>query len=402
MAWINTCDNPLIENTGKWELDLLPGATAHPMAPAVNPMHRHSAIPAALLLAAILSPAGAARAAALRSEVKRLPSLRGAALKPIPTGEAKYSMPPFAIGQCIVCHVSNDPKKPGPIKHATINEECFSCHDDVKEVMARPYKHSTKDTCTDCHNPHNSREPALLHSEQVALCTSCHVGIGAQMAAAKVKHFALTKDKKCANCHNPHASNIERVLIALPFNLCVNCHSRDGMASADGKPMPNYTKLLADNPVWHDPVKAKDCSACHRTHGGEYYRLLVNNYPETFYAPFEKKTYALCFGCHNEKVVSEAVTTALTGFRDGSKNLHYTHVVRERGRTCRACHEVHAAKQAKRIRENVPYGPAGWLLNIGFTRTATGGTCIRTCHESKSYNNKVLTSAAPSGGVRAE
>jgi predicted CXXCH cytochrome family protein len=358
------------------------------------------AVPAVALGLLLARPAPGA---SLRTELRRFPAMRGAALKPLPASEAKYSMAPFMVGQCVVCHQSNDPKKPGPIRHASINEECFSCHDDVHEVMSRRFKHaSAKDSCTDCHNPHNSKEPALLHQEMVTLCTSCHVGIGAQMAAAKVKHHALNKEKKCANCHNPHAANVERLLIALPFDLCVNCHSKDGMLASDGKPMPNYTRLLTENTVWHEPVKAKDCSACHRTHGGEYYRLLIAPYPATFYAPFDKKTYGLCFGCHNEKVVSEPQTTTLTGFRDGSQNLHYTHVVKERGRTCRACHEVHAAKQAKRMRQNVPYGPGGWLLNIGFTKTATGGTCIKTCHPQKSYNNKLLTSSTPASGKPTE
>lgn len=366
-------------------------------------MRRHLLVAASMLSVGLLVPAGRALGAQLRTEVKRSPILRGAALKPYPANVAKFGMAPFMAGQCIVCHQSNDPQKPGPIKHASINEECFSCHDDVREVMSRRFKHvSAKDSCTDCHNPHNSKEPALLHTDMVTLCTSCHVGIGAQIKAAKIKHFAITKDKKCSNCHNPHAANVERLLIALPFNLCVNCHSKDGMLSTDGKPMPNYTKLLSENPVWHDPVKAKDCSACHRTHGGENYRLLIAAYPETFYAPFEKKTYALCFSCHNEKVVSEAQTNTLTGFRDGSRNLHFLHVVKERGRTCRACHEVHAAKQSKRMRESVPYGPGGWLLNIGFTKTPTGGTCIKTCHQQKSYNNKTLTSSMPVGGKQAE
>lgn len=357
----------------------------------------------ALLLLVTLVPALPVAAAPLRTEVRRFAVKRGAALKPVPASVAKHSMPPFASGQCIVCHVSNDPNKPGPIRHASINEECFSCHDDLQEAMGRRYKHTpAKESCTDCHNPHNSVEPALLHTEMVGLCTTCHTGIGQQMASAKVKHTALYKEKKCSNCHNPHAANVERLLIGLPFNLCVNCHAKDGMVAVDGKPMPNYKKLLSENTVWHDPVKAKDCSACHRTHGGENYRLLVQPYPESFYAPFEKKTYALCFSCHNEKVVSEQQTTTLTGFRDGSTNLHYIHVVKERGRSCRACHEVHAAKQAKRMRENVPYGKGGWLLNIGFTKTETGGTCIKTCHAQRTYNNKVMTSAAPGASGQAQ
>ena len=43
---------------------------------------------------------------------------------------------------------------------------------------------SGKAACNSCHNPHNSREPGLLHGEMVALCNSCHTGIAAQMTTA--------------------------------------------------------------------------------------------------------------------------------------------------------------------------------------------------------------------------
>jgi predicted CXXCH cytochrome family protein len=294
---------------------------------------------------AFLLLAADAQAAPIKTEVTKAPIRRGIDVKPLPPDKAPRTHAPFQSGQCGVCHVNNDAQKPGPIRHASVNEQCFECHDDVREIMKRRYTH-------------------------------------------------VPAREACTHCHNPHASNIERILIALPFDLCVTCHSKDAMVASDGKQMTNYKKWLAENRIWHDPVRAKDCSACHRTHAGDNFRLLVAEYPRDFYAPYERKNYALCYGCHNDKVISVEQTTTLTAFRDGSRNLHYVHVNRDRGRTCRACHEVHASKQAHHIRDGVPYGAKGWILKIGYTRLPTGGSCVKTCHDEKTYNNKTLTSSA--------
>jgi predicted CXXCH cytochrome family protein len=338
----------------------------------------------------------AAAAAPLKTEVKKLAIRRGTAVAPLPREKATRFHAPFESGQCGVCHQNNDPQKPGPIRHATVNDQCFECHDDVRDIMSRKYKHvAAKEACTNCHNPHNANQPALLAADGVEVCTSCHAGIRRQLAKGKVQHGAVNKDKKCANCHNPHASHVERLLIALPFDLCVSCHSKDGMKASDGTPMTNFKRYLDENKIWHDPIRAKDCSACHRTHAGDNYRLLTAAFPSAFYAEYDRKAYALCYSCHNDRVVSVKETTTLTGFRDGSKNLHFVHVNRERGRTCRACHEVHASKQEHHIRESVPYGPKGWMLKVGYTKLPTGGTCVKTCHDTRTYNNKSLTSSAP-------
>ncbi len=351
---------------------------------------------AALAAMAVLLVSDRSFASPIKTEVNKAKIRRGVAVAPMPKEIATRSHAPYQSGKCGVCHVNNDAANPGPIKHESVNEECFSCHDDVRDIMARKYKHvPAVEACTDCHNAHNSVEPALLGEELVSLCLKCHAGIKNQMAKSRVQHDAVTKDKKCSNCHNPHAANIERILIALPFDLCVRCHSRDGMVSDDGKPMTNYKQWLAENKVWHAPIRAKDCSACHRTHASDNFRLLVNEYPTAFYAPYERKAYALCYGCHNDRVVSSEETTTLTGFRDGSRNLHYVHVNRERGRSCRACHEVHASKQDHHIRESVPYGKSGWELKVGYTKLPDGGSCAKTCHETRTYNNKTLTSSLP-------
>ncbi|HEX9244221.1 MAG TPA: cytochrome c3 family protein, partial [Anaeromyxobacter sp.] len=90
-----------------------------------------------VLAAAVLAlSASRASAAPIKSEVTRAPLRRGAAVAPLPKEKASHSHAPYESGQCGVCHVNNEPSNPGPIRHSSVNEECFECHDDVREIMA--------------------------------------------------------------------------------------------------------------------------------------------------------------------------------------------------------------------------------------------------------------------------
>jgi predicted CXXCH cytochrome family protein len=261
------------------------------------------------------------------------------------------------------------------------------CHDDFQKVMKRKHVHgAAEDKCTNCHNPHNASQPILLTQELVALCVSCHDDQKTQMTKMKVVHGALTTGKKCVGCHNPHASDVKPILIQLAGDLCISCHATDTITDAGGKPLTNFKKLLDANSEQHAPVATKDCSACHKAHASQNFRLLAKEYPPQFYSTYATNLYALCYECHDPKLAADPETTTLTQFRNGSKNLHYVHVNKsERGRTCRACHEVHAAKQAHIIRDGVPYGSAGWILKVNYTKTPTGGSCAKTCHGEQVY-----------------
>ncbi len=301
---------------------------------------------------------------------------------------------PFGTGECSLCHVvKKNGKGGGPLLRAG-NQTCYFCHEDVKKIMeSGRFQHRTAQACTNCHSPHNSVFPKLLVAKMPDLCLDCHIGIRKRMQSP-VKHAALTAAASCTGCHSPHASNVEKMLMRLPYEQCVGCHSTDDMTDARGKRLFNFKKLLAENPVKHSPVEQKDCSSCHEIHGSENTRLLRDPYPAEFYAPFEVGNYALCFRCHNERLVTVKQTTTDTRFRDGRRNLHYAHVnLAERGRICRVCHEVHAAKQSFLVREGVPYGPSGWVLKIGFTKNPDGGTCAKTCHANTSYVNTGTTAA---------
>ena len=106
-------------------------------------------------------------------------------------------------------------------------------------------------------------------------------------------------------------------------------------------------------------------------------------FPDSFYTSFESEKYDLCFACHDKQIILEEKTAA-TGFRNGEQNLHYLHVNREKGRSCRACHHEHAANQPNHIREEVPFGR--WRMQVEFEKTETGGSCSTGCHVPYKYD----------------
>jgi predicted CXXCH cytochrome family protein len=294
---------------------------------------------------------------------------------------------PFEAGDCSLCHKSADPKAPGPVTKASPGV-CLECHEEFNAVLKRPHVHAAaQGDCTSCHNPHNARQPKLLRDTRASLCTTCHADIGKAMNGA-VKHQPVSAGAQCTTCHDPHGAAIEKLLVRQPFELCMGCHDKDGLVGPNGRKLQNIKAWLDQNKEWHGPVAMRDCSGCHQPHGGDHFRLLKEEYPAEFYAGYSPRLYALCLSCHREEAFSTAQTTTLTDFRDGSRNLHYVHLQQPgKGRTCRACHEVHASKQEHHIRDGVPYGSSGWILKLNYKKTATGGSCDKTCHGEKAYSN---------------
>jgi predicted CXXCH cytochrome family protein len=158
------------------------------------------------------------------------------------------------------------------------------------------------------------------------------------------------------------------------------------VASGD-EMLTDMRALLFGNPAWHQPIREDGCTGCHQPHGSLNFRLLKDSFPETFYAGFDLDEYGLCFSCHESGAMTIQWTRTLTGFRDGNRNLHYVHVNKEkRGRTCRACHSLHASPSELHVREEVPYGK--WLMPINFEKQSDGGSCHPGCHKIEVYDRK--------------
>ncbi|MDH5604858.1 MAG: hypothetical protein OEY51_13000, partial [Cyclobacteriaceae bacterium] len=118
-------------------------------------------------------------------------------------------------------------------------------------------------------------------------------------------------------------------------------------------------------------------------HSTDKHTLLVADFPEGSYAAAEVNNFILCFMCHSPGLFQDKETESGTNFRDGKKNLHFTHVNGQKGRNCTMCHNVHGSKAVKLIAENVKFG--NWDMPIKYTPNEKGGSCQPGCHEKKTY-----------------
>lgn len=291
---------------------------------------------------------------------------------------------PMATGNCAICHDPHSSDHDALLKTPK-KTVCTRCHTEKDYSGEGLHMHTPlEEGCDGCHDSHASDNPFQLISPTESLCEICHGDLITDAENAESKHPIVVQGKKCANCHDPHGSLFEHNLKRDQLSLCLDCHNKP-IIGTDGKDY-NVYQIISKNPNKHGPVEDGNCTGCHDAHGSNYYKILIKEYPEKFYTPFVEKKYDLCFECHENTLVRDEKTTTLTGFRDGDRNLHYLHINREKGRTCRACHEIHAGEQPRHIRPETPFGE--WSIPMGFIKTETGGSCTPGCHKAYTYVNK--------------
>ena len=73
------------------------------------------------------------------------------------------------------------------------------------------------------------------------------------------------------------------------MTLCFECHDRE-IKLESGVTLGNIKQVIETGRSLHGPVSQSNCAACHQIHGGDFFRLLVQEYPAEFYAPFKEET----------------------------------------------------------------------------------------------------------------
>ncbi len=304
------------------------------------------------------------------------------------TTEYEFLHEPFESGDCNACHAPHVSEHKGLLFEGG-KDLCLMCHEVRKEEFERKYVHEPvgKD-CSICHDPHGSNAIAHLRTLKdkdgkyipykkplTESCLNCHRKLDPQVADqienSKVTHKPV-QDGKCTECHTPHSTNFTKQLKEQLKDICFKCH-------------PKIKKILTERLFKHGATKTNGCAQCHLVHGSNRKKLLRAQYSQEYQGKYDQKKFELCFGCHNVKTIEEKVSLS-TGFRNGSKNLHFAHVNRgDKGRFCITCHETHASDQEKHIRKNLTFKKK-FKITIEFTKTATGGGCVVGCHRPRKYD----------------
>jgi len=285
----------------------------------------------------------------------------------------KFIHGPVAANDCNVCHNPHGSENKFQLEQPGA-DLCFMCHEAKMSLMTMEYVHKpvSEGKCTSCHDAHNADFKFMLLNPVPDLCYGCHRD-HKEKFDNPYPHPPV-KEGRCPECHDSHASEVKFQLRREGAELCYSCH--------EGKKEEFTSKKHQ-----HGPVMQGDCVACHNPHGSQNPKILWKFFPAEFYTPFAVEKYELCFGCHQKTLTLDKYTSTLTDFRRGNENLHFLHVNREKGRTCRACHQVHASNQEKHVRNEVPFSKT-WNYQVRFTKKEGGGRCVVGCHKPQDYNRE--------------
>ena len=293
---------------------------------------------------------------------------------------------PVKGGACTLCHNPHKSKTPKLLRAPSVNDLCTSCHPSVARLLKKPQVHSAVKLlgCTACHDPHAENNELRLRMPRTEICFMCHIDKKEYAERVKNRHGAIFIRSRCLNCHNPHGSDHPKNLKAdTPMKVCLSCHDKVMAREEDGKVIRNMAKHFAENKDPHGPNQWGDCAMCHNPHGSDNYRMLKRPFPPRFYSSFDKDNY-ICFMCHDPAPFLNKETTS-TGFRNGKKSLHWVHVNKSKGITCRDCHDWHATNGLPHhLKEYTEFGKVKFPLN--YRPTKNGGFCGPLCHPRRGYD----------------
>lgn len=321
-----------------------------------------------------------------------------------------------AANACESCHRPHAAgMKPRLLNFSTEEQNCYSCHSgtvaaknleaefskasvhpitqttgihDPTESALNPARHVE---CVDCHNPHVVRNAtaAVAPAAPGSLAGVRGVNSGGTEIKPLQNEYEL-----CFRCHADGTSGTARV----PRQIAeTNTRQEFALANASFHPVLNVGK----NPgvpslilPW-SPASVMYCGDCHNNdqgpgnggtgpkgpHGSQFVPLLERNLLLTDFSPESYASYALCYKCHDQTIV--------TADRADSWLYHKKHVV-DNQTACTTCHDPHGVQANQRlINFNTDYVSQNGASPIEFNNLVPGNRyCTLTCH-GKAHDSTV-------------
>jgi len=230
------------------------------------------------------------------------------------------------------------------------------CH--ASELSAK-FLHAPAATgaCEVCHQYVDpARHTFELKHQGAAMCDFCHIG---KTDSAGLHVHKPVQDGQCVSCHTPHGSENRNLLRgATTAATCLTCHE----------------SVIKDKPHVHPPIASGDCLGCHKAHSSVLPRLLV------------EQGRALCIRCHADvekdpahagkassttasaspspsasqpapalpAVLSSSAVAPASAPAAAASLAALASVHDPFKRDCLQCHDQHASREDKLLKNNVP------------------------------------------------
>jgi DmsE family decaheme c-type cytochrome len=106
---------------------------------------------------------------------------------------------------CTDCHNPHGTPNPAQLKQTSVNENCYSCHTERRGPFL--YEHPPAfENCANCHEAHGSVNDRLLKVTDPRMCTQCHMG--GHPSNPRGRNSVFFFNRSCTNCHpQVHGSN---------------------------------------------------------------------------------------------------------------------------------------------------------------------------------------------------
>lgn len=216
-----------------------------------------------------------------------------------PSERNRLGMTAESGGPCSSCHMFHRYAR-GPESHPLDKRGmCITCHQDgacAGEFAIGGLNHPSV-TCTECHDPHETKISHFMRKPAGALCADCHGDKATVFGGAHDLNLgsdqwpmaSLTTGDACLACHRPHGdadTGLWRVAqcgdATASDASCIACHGGNAWGSGGSLAAVHPQQIGLDANVGALPVDfTKDhsslqigCQTCHNPHGGESSGLL--------------------------------------------------------------------------------------------------------------------------------